>query len=179
MAARLEGGAVEGAHMEINVGYVKGSHTFTDMAHLFRQLPAVLQADAFAKGAVGGAKLIAQELRHKIEPSDLPVPRRLDKHRVRRAHTRDLIRVVKRRARDGEMPAALVHGIGASYFLEFGTEHLPAMRVFSRTADANASRIPKVYERAIRNQLRTVIRQLKRGKLTRKVGRALADEIGP
>lgn len=161
--------------MEIDIGYSKGSLTFADMRRQFALLPSVLQADALSKAAVTGAKQIAAEAKHNIKPSNLPVPRRLDKTRVRRGRTRDLIRVARRRVRRGEAPAAIVHGIGAAYFLEHGNARVTATKPFSRAMDVTAPRLPAVYERAIRRQLKTIARQLKSGKLTKRVGRALAD----
>ena len=167
--------------MEINIDYSKGSLTFRDYARQFEALPVALRADAMQKAAVGGAKLIAATVKHDIPIGHAPVPRRLGRGKIRRRRTRDTVTVLrgkalrrKRAQADNEI-GAYVSVYAGAYLLEFGTKYLAPRHYLSRAADKRTGDIPRVYERAIRNQLRTVARQLRSGKLTRKVGRALAD----
>ena len=162
--------------MQIEIGYPKGGATFKDMEARFNQLPYELRADAYGKATMDGAKdVAAQAIATAPVWTGPPIPKKSAKYRYKDS----IIAVKKRRYR---FSLGRAYAWAQSYHANLVEWGSPRWRrsghhTLERAADAMLPRLERHFERRIRNALRTIARQLSTGKVSKKVGRALAASL--
>lgn len=156
--------------MQIEIGYPKGGATFKDMEARFNQLPLELRADAYGKAVYDGAKDVAAQA---IATAPVWAGRAPDKAPTFRYA--DNIFAIKVRRYRSSLPRA--YAWARAYhanLVEWGTKRYSGRHTMARAAEVMAPRVARHFERRVRNALRTIARQLSSGKISKKVGRALA-----
>ena len=181
--------------MQIKIDYTPKSLTFKEYDEMFQAMPVQLQQTAYRKAGGKVAELV-KRIAIAISPSRKNEGANLVGGLANTSYKDSFeVHVAGRRRRGGgsrrsqtsarvSADAWVTNSAPHAHLVEWGsrerrtargrsTGRMPAMRVMQTASESVVSVAPNFYEKAIRNAVRQVARQMRTGRLTKKVGRAL------